>query len=57
MLIQDHKRIAQYGIERSNVDIFATVDEIMRLNTSLLASTTLMKAVGDMYDKAINIRE
>ena len=57
VLIQDHNRIAQYGIERSNVDIFATVDEIMRLNTSLLASTSLMKAVGDMYDKAINIRE
>ena len=56
VLIQDHNRIAQYGIERSNVDIFATVDEIMRLNTSLLASTTLMKTVGDMYDKAINIR-
>ena len=57
VLIQDHNRIAQYGIERSNVDIFASVDEIMRLNTSLLASTSLMKAVGDMYDKAINIRD
>lgn len=57
VLIENHNRIAQYGIERSNVDIFASVDEIMRLNTSLLASTSLMKAVGDMYDKAINIRD
>lgn len=56
-LVEDHNRIAQYGIERSNVDIFATVDELMRLNTSLLASTSLMSAIGDMYDKAINIRE
>lgn len=55
VLIQDHNRIAQYGIERSNVDIFAQVNDIMRLNTSLLASTTLMQTVGDMYDKAINI--
>ena len=57
VLIQDHNRIAQYGIERSNVNIFETVNEIMRVNSSLLASTTLMKAVGDMYDKAINMRE
>lgn len=57
VLVESHDRIAQYGIERSNVDIFASVDEIMRLNTSLLASTSLMKAVSDMYDKAINIRD
>lgn len=57
VLIEGHTRIAQYGIERSNVDIFASVNEIMRLNTSLLASTSLMKTVGDMYNKAINIRE
>ncbi len=56
-LIQNHDRIGQFQIERSNTDIFASVDEIMRLNTSLLASTSLTKAIGDMYDKAINIRE
>jgi len=56
-LATDHKKIHQYSIERSNVDMFAQVNDIMRTNASLMASTTLMGAVDAMYDKAINIRE
>ena len=56
-LVIDHTRINQYSIERSNVDLFDQVNQVMRVNASLLASTTLMGAVDSMYDKAINIRE
>lgn len=56
-LVVDHSRIAQYSVERSNVDLFDHVNQVMRVNASLLASTTLMTAVDDMYEKAINIRE
>ena len=56
-LIVDHSRIKQYSIERSNVDLFDHVNQVMRVNASLLASTTLMGAVDSMYEKAINIRE
>lgn len=56
-LVVDHRKVAQYSVERSNVDLFDHVNQVMRVNASLLASTTLMTAVDDMYEKAINIRE
>ena len=56
-LVADHNRICQYKLERSNVDIFSHVNDIMRVNTSLLASTTLMSAIDQMYEKAINIKD
>lgn len=55
-LVVDHSKIAQYSIERSNVDIFDHVNQVMRVNASLLASTTLMGAIDSMYEKAINLR-
>jgi len=56
-LVVDHRKISQYSIERSNIDIFDTVNQIMRVNASLLASTTLMGAIDQMYEKAINIKD
>ena len=56
-LVCDHTKISQYSIERSNVDMFDTVNQVMRVNASLLASTTLMQAVDQMYEKAINLRQ
>ena len=56
-LVTDHSRICQYKLERSNVDIFSHVNDIMRVNSSLLASTTLMSAIDQMYEKAINIKD
>ena len=56
-LVTDHSRITQYSVERSNVDMFDTVNSVMRVNASLLASTTLMRAVDQMYERAINLRQ
>ena len=56
-LVAEHSRICQYKLERSNVDIFSHVNDVMRVNTSLLASTTLMSAIDQMYEKAINIKD
>lgn len=56
-LIKDHDRICQNNIERSNTDIYNSVSEMLRLNASILASTRMLTAVDDMYNKAINIRE
>ncbi len=56
-LVSEHNRIQQYKLERSNVDIFAHVNDVMRVNASLLASTTLMSAIDQMYEKAINIKD
>ncbi|GBF23366.1 flagellar basal-body rod protein FlgG [Candidatus Gastranaerophilus sp. (ex Termes propinquus)] len=57
LLVLEHSRMAQRHTERANVDVFASVNEIMRTNASLLASTTLLGAIDKMYEKAINIRQ
>ena len=56
-LIEEHQNIKQNGIERSNVDIFSEVYMISRMNASIIATTSLMKAVDQMYNKAINLTE
>lgn len=56
-LIKDHNSICQNNIETSNVDIFAEVNNMLRLNASMLAHMQLMKVAYDMYNKGINIRE
>ena len=53
----DHQKISQYYIETSNVDLMSEINDIMRLNTSLLATTSLMSVIDTMYQQAVNIRE
>jgi len=56
-LIEDHNLIKQYGIERSNLDVISEIYMVSRINASILASTSLMKAVDTMYQEAINITD
>ena len=56
-LIKNHDRLVQNQYEKSNVSIFGSVTDMLRLNASMLASTKMMKVVDDMYNKSINIRE
>jgi len=56
-LVKDPESIRQYATEVSNVNIYDELNEMMRLNTSMIASMNLMKVADDMYNKAINIRE
>ena len=56
-LIKNHDRIVQNQIENSNVSMFASATDMLRLNASMLASTKMMKVVDEMYNKSINIRE
>ncbi len=56
-LIKDSENIRQYATEISNVNIYDEINDLMRLNTSMIASMNLMKVADDMYSKAINIRE
>ncbi len=53
----DDSVIRQYATEVSNVNIYDELNDMMRLNTSMIASMNLMKVADDMYNKAINIRE
>jgi flagellar basal-body rod protein FlgG len=56
-LVKNPESIRQYATEVSNVNIYDEINEMMRLNTSMIASMNLMKVADDMYNKAINIRE
>lgn len=56
-LQKNHRKIAQHGVERSNVDVFQEVNDILRINAQMLAQTSLMQTIDKMYEKAINLRQ
>lgn len=57
VLIKDHKKVKQGYLEYSNVNMYDQVNEVMRLNASMLASFKLMKTIDDMYNKSINLNQ
>jgi flagellar basal-body rod protein FlgG len=56
-LVKDNDLMVQHNIETSNVNVYGGISDMLRLNASLIASTRMMKAIEDMYQKAITIRE
>jgi flagellar basal-body rod protein FlgG len=56
-IVKDDQNIRQYAQEVSNTNIYDELSDLMRLNTSMIASMNLMKVADDMYNKAINITE
>lgn len=57
ILLKKHDFIAQGGLELANINIYNQVNDVLRLNASMLASFKLMKTVNDMYTKAINMNQ
>ena len=56
-IVKENQNIKQYAMEVSNTNIYDELSDLMRLNTSMIASMNLMKVADDMYNKAINITE
>lgn len=56
-LIKEHEYVAQGGLERSNTDYIGNINEILRLNSSMIAGTRLIKVVDEMYQKSINLTQ
>ena len=56
-LLKEHDYVAQNALEYSNTNLFEQANDMMRLNTSMIASMKLIKVADDMYNKSINIRE
>lgn len=54
-LEKDTKKIAQYGTERSNVDMFREVTDVLRVNAQMTAQTKLIQAIDSLYEKSIQI--
>jgi len=56
-LIKDHKYVKQGFVERSNVSIFDTVHEVLKLNAGVISGTRMLKLVDDMYNQSISLRQ
>lgn len=52
-LVEEPDFVKQYGLEHSNVDPINEIYKVARINASLLASTSLQKAIREMYDTVI----
>lgn len=56
-LIADNASIKQGTLEKANVDVYSYVNESLKLNGSLIASTRLVKVVDEIYRQSINLRQ
>lgn len=56
-IVKDEENIRQYATEVSNTNIYDELNDLMRLNTSMIASLNLMKVADDMYNKSINLNQ
>lgn len=56
-LVKNHDCFKQNNLETSNVNIYSSATDLLRLNASMLASMQMIKLADSMYNKAINIRE
>ena len=56
-IVKNEENIRQYATEVSNTNIYDELNDLMRLNTSMIASMNLMKVADDMYYKAINLNQ
>ena len=56
-IMKNADNIRQYATEVSNTNIYDELNDMMRLNTSMIASLNLMKVADDMYNKAINLNQ
>lgn len=57
MLLKEHTYVTQGSVERSNANYIGNVNEVLRLNASMIASTRLIKVVDEMYQKSINLTQ
>lgn len=56
-IVKNEQVVKQYATEFSNTNIYDELNDLMRLNTSMIASLNLMKVADDMYNKAINLNQ
>ncbi len=57
MLKKDGKKLVQGSQEGSNVNMFDSVNEVMRLNASITASIRVMTTVNEMYNQIISMNQ
>ncbi|MCQ2740244.1 MAG: flagellar hook basal-body protein [bacterium] len=56
-IVKNTENIRQYAQEVSNTNVYDELNDLMRLNTSMIASFNLMKIADDMYNKSISLNQ
>ena len=49
--------VKQYAVERSNLNIWDTISEVLRTNGSYIASLRIVKYTDEMYRQSVNLRQ
>jgi len=57
VLLSTHTSFKQNSLERANVDVYAYVNDTLKINGSLISSTRLVKVIDDIYRQSINLRQ
>jgi flagellar basal-body rod protein FlgG len=50
-------RIKQGFVERSNVNIYGQIEQVLRLNASLISNIRIIKFSDDLYRQAVNLKQ
>ena len=50
-------KLKQGMLERSNVNVFVQVDQILRLNASILSNINVIRFADDVFRSAVNLRQ
>ena len=57
VIVKADQNIRQHALEVSNTNLYDEINNMMRMNTSVIASMNLMKIADQMYSRAITLRE
>lgn len=50
-------KIKQGCLERANVNVHAQIDQVLRLNASLISNMRIIKFADDLYRQSVNLRQ
>jgi flagellar basal-body rod protein FlgG len=56
-VLDKDSNIKQGFLERANVNVYAQVEQILRLNAGLISNMRIIKFTDDLYSKAINLKQ
>ncbi len=57
VLSKNHTKFKQGNLELTNVDLYNETNSMLRLNASMLASFSIMKAINSMYSKTLQLNQ
>lgn len=52
-----NSKIKQGTLERSNVSVHMQIDQVLRLNASLISNLRIIKFADDLYRQSVNLRQ